>query len=325
MFNRWLLLSSSVLIIVAFLAFEVNDSLGETEWDWVQILTQDTPSPRDNFAMAYDPVRKRVVIFGGLGTLDPHIRNNETWEYYDSNWHQIITPNSPAPLEQATMEYMPSMGGMILFGGANGSTPSTTFNDTWFYDGSDWTKLSPPQSPKARVGHGMAYDEQRDVLVMFGGQGFFSDFNDTWEFDGTTWVQIDPPVSPSSNNGPRRNHGMTYDKGRHKVVLFGGQDNITSFSETWEYDGTTWVQVTTPTVPLLKASANLAYFDSLNMVALFGARGDRDLWIYDGLDWTILPTDTTPLAEGALEFVYNSETDVIVAFGGRTPPLKIQL
>jgi hypothetical protein len=37
----------------------------------------------------------------------------------------------------------------------------------------------------------MAYDKQRDRIVLFGGRaGPGADLNDTWEWDGTAWRRI---------------------------------------------------------------------------------------------------------------------------------------
>jgi len=44
----------------------------------------------------------------------------------------------------------------------------------------------------ARYLSGVAYDERRAVLVLFGGGAADGStlYNDTWEFDGTSWRRI---------------------------------------------------------------------------------------------------------------------------------------
>jgi len=95
----------------------------------------------------------------------------------------------------------------------------------------------------------MAYDSKRQVVVLFGS------YNDdgirdndplepiepsTWEYDGVGWEKVDTTDSPSARYG----HAMAYDSNRGVVVLFGGADSNTDYglNDTWEYDGTTWVQ-----------------------------------------------------------------------------------
>jgi hypothetical protein len=38
----------------------------------------------------------------------------------------------------------------------------------------------------------LAYDKQRDRIVLFGGRKGWpdGDLNDTWEWDGTSWRQV---------------------------------------------------------------------------------------------------------------------------------------
>jgi hypothetical protein len=46
--------------------------------------------------------------------------------------------------------------------------------------------------PGARYLTDLAYDERRNVVVLFGGDGPSGLLGDTWEFDGVTWRQIRP-------------------------------------------------------------------------------------------------------------------------------------
>jgi hypothetical protein len=60
-------------------------------------------------------------------------------------------------------------------------------DDTWEYDGVDWTQVTTASSPSARCYHAMVYDIVRGKVVLFGGHdGNYR--NDTWEYDGGTPV-----------------------------------------------------------------------------------------------------------------------------------------
>jgi hypothetical protein len=52
-----------------------------------------------------------------------------------------------------------------------------------------WTPLSTAGAPGPRYLTDIAYDERRNVLVMFGGEGPAGLLADTWEFDGE-WRQV---------------------------------------------------------------------------------------------------------------------------------------
>jgi hypothetical protein len=107
--------------------------------------------------------------------------------------------------------------------------------ETWAYDGSNWTQLPDDTSLSQRVKFGMAYDENRQVTVVFGGEitgGVL--VNDTWEYDGTKWTKKNPGTPPPKRVYP----AMFYDAGRKQVLAFGG-DPITAgqYKDLWAFDG----------------------------------------------------------------------------------------
>src|SRR5689334_16778108 len=76
-------------------------------------------------------------------------------------------------------------------------------------------KAAGATSPLPREDMGMAYDQARSEVVLFGGMANGGRRGDTWTWDGTTWTQHFPATSPS----PRFGMGMAYDETRGEVVL----------------------------------------------------------------------------------------------------------
>src|SRR5438093_1603782 len=113
------------------------------------------------------------------------------------------------------MAYDAARGQVVLFGG-HGSTRAL-FDDTWTWDGTDWTLRTPVHHPSPRSYTTMAYDAARGQVVLFGGDNGMT-FGDTWTWDGTDWTQRTPVHAPSTRAG----EGMAYDAARGQVVLFGG-------------------------------------------------------------------------------------------------------
>jgi glycine betaine/choline ABC-type transport system substrate-binding protein len=197
-----------------------------------------------------------------------------------------------------------------MFGGyANGN-----LNDTWEYDGIDWTQVTTASSPSARKEHAMAYDSMRGKVVMFGGYAT-GQLNDTWEYDGVDWTQVTTASSPSV----RRYHAMAYDSGRGKVVMFGGFANG-NLSDTWEYDGVDWTQVTTTISPRARNDHAMAYDSVQRKVVMFGGYANgrvNETWEYDGVDWTQITPASSPSARKGHVMVYDSMRGKVVVFGGR--------
>src|SRR4029077_1440766 len=79
-------------------------------------------------------------------------------------------------------------GRTVLFGGTT-VAPATALNDTWEWDGTQWTQALPVASPAARSGHALGYDQARARTLLFGGTTGAALQGDTWEWDGTAWTQ----------------------------------------------------------------------------------------------------------------------------------------
>src|SRR5262249_22469286 len=76
----------------------------------------------------------------------------------------------------------------VMFGG-NGPTGLT--DQTWEWDGATWTLVTPTQLPPGRYYHAMAYDDESQRIVTFGGQGI-----------GVTWLYGGARDAPVSTLGP---------------------------------------------------------------------------------------------------------------------------
>lgn len=75
-------------------------------------------------------------------------------------------------------------------------------NETWIWDGTDWTQEQPAQSPEARSFAGMA--AAGGEVVLFGGTTFGGPIGNpegTWAWDGSAWTKL-AGAGPSPRTGP---------------------------------------------------------------------------------------------------------------------------
>lgn len=234
--------------------FSVNDTWEYNGISWRQVVTSQAPSPRWSHAMAYDSNRQRTVLFGGQ---DGARVFGDTWEYDGSDWKRITPVSSPTPRSSGTMVFDSCRNRMVLFGGAG-------FVETWEYDGADWTRATPNASPPGGT-HlaGMAFDSARCKVVLFGGSPAFEG---TWEYDGVTWTNSSTTASPSFRWG----HEMAYDPSRQRIVLFGGYSPLlnSTLNDTWEYDGSDWVQVNIERGPGPTEQLAMAYDSSRERILM---------------------------------------------------------
>jgi hypothetical protein len=218
-------------------------------WDWdgkawipfFPVSTVISPSARCLFGMAYDSVRGKTVLYGGLDATGNSINDTWEWDGIYSNWTQEAGIPTGGRNSFA-MAYDSGRQRTVLFGGwdIRLGIVFAVYNDTWKRVDRNWTKITTNSTvPAARYLHSMVYDSSRGVTVIFGGWDFNtpSIFNDTWELSGTTWTQI---TTNSTVPAARMNHAMAYDSVRRKTVLFGGIPFWGSFScsgfynDTWE-------------------------------------------------------------------------------------------
>ena len=246
------------------------------EWDgtsWIDVTPADptaSPSPRSGHSMAYDPVRGRIVMFGGAGT-------QETWEWDGTTWTQRM-PLTTSP---------PSLPGVMTFDAGIGHVVFYEHVTVFQWDGTDWSVVPTavgfhPQTTSA----GLAYDTSRGRLVLFGGRtATNTDSAQTLELDGMTWTTA-TPTAPF----PCAGVAGAYDPLRARFVVFGGDAGGPS-AETLEWDGRSWTQpVLTSSPPPREFHAMIYDSSRAQVVASSGLSGSgllSDSWTYDGTTWTM--------------------------------------
>jgi hypothetical protein len=256
-----------------------NTVLSDTwTWDgsnWTQRLPASSPPARNFHAMAYDSIHQQVVLFGG-STSSYHSLLSDTWVWDGSNWTQKSPANSPPARFNHAMAYDAAHGQVVLFGGCCRDPLSDT-QDTWVWDGSNWSQKFPANIPGERETHVMAYDSAHGLIVLFGGQfnvsgHDFAVYSDTWVWDGSNWTQKLPANSPPG----RRYSGMASEPAHGRLLLFGGlvlgnPGDLTGHpvSDTWVWDGSNWMDQSPTRRPPARFSPAMAY-SVAGVIVMFG-------------------------------------------------------
>lgn len=94
------------------------------------------PSARWGQVMAYDPVRDKIILFGGAPTRTEML--DDTWEWDGSKWQKLHV-SGPTPRAYAAMAFDSKRGQMFLFGGRiRDGENFIPYGDTWIWDGVKW-------------------------------------------------------------------------------------------------------------------------------------------------------------------------------------------
>ncbi|HEV2342780.1 MAG TPA: Ig-like domain-containing protein [Actinocrinis sp.] len=159
--------------------------------DWTEHPDPAQPSARWQPSLAYDPDLGEVVLFGGsTGYGGPDL--SDTWAWDGTAWNQLSPTAAPSARTGASLDYVPSAHGLVLFGGDQGS------NETWLFDGTTWKQLTPAASPPGRAYATSAYDPVDSAeLVAFGAQnGSLSQpLGDLWFLADETWSATPPSAA----------------------------------------------------------------------------------------------------------------------------------
>lgn len=96
---------------------------------WTQQFPPASPPARTDAALAYDPILKQVVLFGGFNR--PGQGLDDTWTWDGTTWLQRQTTIEPGGRWALSMSFDPSDLGLLLFGGEITGDPFV--NETWFF------------------------------------------------------------------------------------------------------------------------------------------------------------------------------------------------
>ncbi|HET9690234.1 MAG TPA: hypothetical protein VFP61_03720 [Acidimicrobiales bacterium] len=141
------------------------------------------------------------------------------------------------------------------------------------------------------------------------------------------WTEPATPTSPS----PLRDPAMAYDPDTGEVVLFGGVlPGGTPSDQTWEWNGTKWLQPPVAgAVPPARSGAALAFDGVHHQFLLFGGldsagRGLNDTWAWNGASWVQLATAADavrpPASFGGALAANPGDMGGLVLVGGTIPP-----
>lgn len=224
--------------------------------NWIRLKTDTTPPARGRQAVAFDPSRKLIYMFGGRYRPENNSGNyvlfNDMWAF-DVNtdtWKELkIGGEVPSPRSNAKMVYDPTNDRLILFGGnasANG-LQFITLSDTYILPLKDqkWYRVSAGGAiPRSRVFHSMVVDTHSQQVIMVGGGGnnaFVGPFyNDVWGLSLKTlkWTELWKKTATNSGPDARINTVLVADPDNKQIIMVGGHDDtaIGHRNDMWVFD-----------------------------------------------------------------------------------------
>lgn len=290
---------------------------------WLEVFGDDPPLQRRGHAMAFDPIRREVVLFGGYDDSQGIL--GDTW----------LLPANSKPIASITGNPVALAGNTVRLTAAN------QFNDS--QSSQQWDPISYRWSAAGTSAQTLALEGRSSREVSFrttacGNYELELAVSDPYE-PGTTssisvavvatdsdlaraqrpWQQLDATNAPSG----RQSHYMVYDSTRGLTVLHGGFRPGGVLDDTWTFDGRSWSLVPAAAGP--RSHRGSAVFDRVRgKMVLFGGPEEGDgatplgnTWLFDGAAWLKVPPGTVPpprVYDPAL--VYDAERQETLLYGG---------
>lgn len=269
--------------------------------------------------MAYDKLRKKLVLFGGIygGTC-----LNDTWELDSWNrWVQKSPASPPSARMDGVMIYHENYQRVIMLGGYNAFSGGTLNDDNIYeWDGTDWVTIAPGAGgvggtlPGGRAGAGLAWGIEVPSMnhaYYFGGinvSGVAQNSVYALNQGGGFRYLWQGPFSPATRPSARSNFSWHFINSTKEFLLFGGYVGTPTNGETWVYNRSSnlWTQlfpVSSPTGRSHHFGFNVFPYGvgGTEKPYIFGGFTSgyvrqNDLWWYDraGAMWNQLTPPVSP-------------------------------
>lgn len=156
------------------------------ERTWTDLSPHHSPPPVLGGSLAYDPVNRELVLFGGGHVVerapDGKIAGyTGTWVYRDNDWRRLPPGTHPPPRMNTRLVCDTRNQVLVLFGGDG---QSQYLADTWLYylKTRTWRASRASAGPEARAGHFTVYDQGTGWVIIGGGYNR-RDLADMWAYD----------------------------------------------------------------------------------------------------------------------------------------------
>jgi len=285
---------------------------------WTQLVPTNTAPPgRFGAAGVWDPIGKRLLLFGGQAGAGGGAAFRGDVQAYSpaANTWTTLAPGGasgdPTARSRASLVWDNSAGRLLLFGGETVDSPLTLVSDLWSFtpsaSGGSWTLLdggNRADSPPARDWAPAAWDPPAGALRLFGGKNAASStFSDTWEWTAANGWRFDEARQQPAGRGAA---AFAWDATHTHFLVGPGLALNGNAADTWAYEPSTgsWIAqgFATATTPALRQMTSMAWDDADGQGLLFGGRvsgmGDaNDLWALVPTTMTTAPTPSpTPAA-----------------------------
>jgi PKD repeat protein len=284
------------------------------------------PGNRTFAALAYDPTLNGTLMFGGFNhvTFGDY---GDTWLFADGVWTNLSANLTTAPSGRwaPLMTWDPWNSEMVLFGGRD---TISALGDTWVFNSSGWTQLSPSSAPSSRQSQFSVFtaDPTLRAVYLYGGSCYACGTinNDSWTFVNGSWQN----VSGSVTGGPSILDYGGWNPPTSNVLGYASTaTNCSGTTSTLSFNGSAWSVLATNRSPGPVSQGGGLVYDAVDsQMLLFGGGMDTggicgfkaNTWSYANGTWANLTSGlrAAPYARCCESVAYDQTQKVVVLLGG---------
>lgn len=254
--------------------------------DWTELNPPTSPSARHLAAMAYDPIRDRMVMYGGFSVAADGLTAQDkydTWEFNGTNWTQV--GDEAVKVNRPTLAFDAARNQMIMLG-VDAELKTVMYRlDTVT---KAWVKMTPEKLPDCANDSSLVYQTHNNTLMSIGGLCSVAFVDKTWEWNGTTWKEI-----PTIALDRAISFALGYDSLRGMAVMYGGTNvsGNTPKSVTSIYRDDNWQVAVLNTRPSPRTLFSFVSDPATQTVWLLGGLNEysnsyvADFWGYRNGQW----------------------------------------
>jgi hypothetical protein len=252
-------------------------------WDghrWSLAHPAISPPGRFGAAMAYDPLARVVVLYGGR--LGPGDVVDDTWTWDGTTWRELDNgTGSPPSGEGSAMAWDDRVSEMLLVssnGGLGGQT--------WRWKGNRWVRQLGGDLPSGTIVVAMAAGPAAVTLVTLTLAGTARSATSTYTWDGTAWHSVSTGVAPADVVG------MALDPVSNELLLCNDPQDpaLSSTMSLWTADR--WAVISGAHLPVEPGAVVTDLVDGHVLLIGFvgqpaqGAPQPVHVWAWGGASWT---------------------------------------